>query len=223
MATETVSGSAAAKELDLALAQIYNYIRTGKVTNHKKDGWPIGKGIEVNLEEVRAAKAAIKTRAPRGSTPKASRQTKATSKAAIHEALDDEAEEKKAKRAAARAHDNGGNTVRLKRYERHTFYSCPVNPGHGSLVKLDNNNKKGAAERFYCSHQSHDGRARSHGAGFAPPTQNVFSEEELRLPQPVGQLGEIMLNWIANGRTDLSESLEAWMIKNKLEVWIPAR
>lgn len=230
-APETVPGSVAAKECGLALAQIYNYIRTGKVTNHKKDGWPTGKGIEVVLDEVRAAQASTgrKPRAAKGSAKsnggsgKVSRKARHDDEVAMHEALDDEEQERRARK---RASGSEGNTVRLVRRDRSTKYPpCPVDPAHGelALVTREGAKVKAGAIRLQCWHQAHDGRLRSNPAGFAPATQSVFTEEEANTPQPAGRLGVIMLEWIVAGRTDLSEGLESWMNKNKLPVWIPAR
>lgn len=220
-----VSGSEAAKQTGLALAQIYNHIRAGRVKQHKADGWPEGKGVEVDIDELKSA-IANHSRTPRASKgPKAPREGKTSRKAreeAFHEALENESEEKRAKRAAARAHDDGGNTVRVRRYERNAFVACPVNPNHGSMYKMDRGSAKGP-DKYHCAHQQHDGRPKNHPAGFAPQTQNVFTADELNIPSPIGQLGEIMLGWISAGRTDLAESLESWMTKNKLDVWIPVR
>lgn len=230
-APETVPGSVAAKECGLALAQIYNYIRTGKVTNHKKDGWPTGKGIEVVLAEVQAAASAPKkARAPKGSgSSKASasgggrisRKARHADEVVMHEAISaDEAERRQRKRSSG----DEGNTVRLRRLDRTTKYPpCPVNPAHGelALVREEEKSKKNRPVMLHCWHQEHDGRPRSHPGGFAPATQSFFTEEEAQMPQPVGRLGVIMLEWITAGRPDLSDALESWMNKQKLPVWIP--
>lgn len=223
MATTTVAGSVAAKEAGLALAQIYNYIRTGKVKNHKVGGWPEGKGIEVEMTEVLAARDAAQSRRS-GKAPRAPRQSKADrqeAQATMHEALDDE---ERTRRARKRASGEDGNTVRLHRMDRTARHPvCPVNPAHGEVAPAERDAKAKGVLKFHCWHQEHDGRPKGHPGGFAPQTQSTFTEDELQTPQPVGALGVIMLGWITTGRTDLSESLESWMTKNKLPVWIPAR
>lgn len=233
---ETVPGSVAAKECGIALAQIYNYIRTGKVTNHKVGGWPTGKGIEVVLAEVQAAASAPrKARAAKGSGKasasgggRVSRKARHEDEVVMHEALD---EAEQTRRARIRNSGDEGNTVRLRRLDRSTKYpACPVNPAHGelALVTRESEGQKGrkktaGAIQLQCWHQEHDGRPKGHPGGFAPQTQSIFTEEEAMTPQPVGRLGTIMLEWIMAGRSDLSDSLETWMTKHKLPVWIPAR
>lgn len=226
---EVKKGSEAAKETGLALAQIYNHIRAGRVKNHLKGGWPEGKGVEVDMDELRAA-IASSGRRPKGSG-KASgggasvgrrKATKADTEA-MHDALD---EEEAQRRARKRASGEDGNTVRLVRRDRSQRYPvCPVNPSHGELApaERDAKAKKGDAPKLQCWHQEHDGRPRNHPAGLAVATQFVFTEEEAQIAQPSGTLGVVMLNWIASGRVDLAESLEKWMEKNSIEVWIPVR
>lgn len=212
-------GSQVAKDLNIALARIYNYVKNGSVKNHKKNGFPLGKGIEVDPDEVRAAMEA--SAAKRGNkAPRQPRQSKAKTQAdneAMHEALD---EEEREKRARKRASGEDGNTVRLKRREvgqRHP--ACPIFPSHGMVAPVEVS--KGKPPRFHCWNQEHDGRPRTHSGGFAPATQSSFTEEELHIEQPAGRLGVIMLEWINAGRTDLAESLETWTTKNKIPVWIP--
>lgn len=210
-------GSKVAKDLGLALASIYGMIKSGKVVNHKKDGFPVGKGIEVDPDEVKAAMASKRTRAPKGES--SGRKASKAATEAMHEALDDD---EVARRQRRRASGDEGNTVRLKRYERGNFIPCPVFPTHGSMYKMEGKGK----DRFHCPHQEHDGRTRNNPAGFAPATQNVFTQDDLDLarsePQ-LGRLGAIMLEWIYAGRTDLATSLESWLEKNKLPVWVPER
>lgn len=224
---ETVPGSVAAKEAGLALAQIYNYIRKGLVKNHKADGWPTGKGVEVVLAEVIAARdsTARKPRAPKGSKAsgaggRVSRKARHEEEVTMHEALD---EEERERRARKRSSGDEGNSVRLTRADRSAskYPPCPIFPEHGNVSPTDM--KKGQSPKYHCWHQSHDGRPRTHPGGFAPATQSTFTQTELEMPQPAGRLGVLMLEWIIAGRTDLSESLEAWCVKNKLPVWIPVR
>lgn len=212
-------GSQVAKDLGLALAQIYNHIKAGRVKNYKADGYPNGKGIEVDPDEVKAAIASMAGRRKSSSAPKRTKVDK-DAQAAMHDALDAESEERKSRRKVGAG---DGNTVRLRRYERGAYYVCPVNPSHGSTYQMERAKGQKGPAQYHCSHQEHDGRLKSHPAGFAPATQNVFTEEELSIPQPIGRLGAIMLEWIMAGRTDLSEGLEAWMTKQKLDVWIPTR
>lgn len=227
---ETVPGAEAAKECGVALAQLYNHIRAGRVTNYKKGGWPTGKGIEVNLDEVRAALASTvrKPRTPKGASGasgggRVSRKARHEDEVAMHEALSaDEAERRQRKRSSG----DEGNTVRLVRRERGSRNPpCPVNPAHGEVVPVERNPKakSNVPVQYQCTHQEHDGRMKGHPGGFAPATQFIFTEDELNTPQPVGALGVIMLSWIMSGQPDLSDSLEAWMTKNKLPVWIPVR
>lgn len=222
-------GSKVAKDLGLALAQIYNHVKAGRVKNHKVDGYPTGKGVEVDPDEVRAAMSAT-GRSRKGSGTGAaksagsgrSRKATADDTATMHEAIDaDEAN----RRARKRASGDDGNTVRLRRVDRTSKYPfCPVNPAHGELAPdRESENKKKGVIQYHCWHQEHDGRPKGHSAGFSPQTKSTFSEEEVLTPQPSGRLGVIMLEWIYAGRSDLAESLEGWMNKQDLPVWIPER
>lgn len=217
---EIKSGSEAAKEVGVALAVLYNHIRAGRVVNRKAGGWPLGKGIEVDMDEVRAAISAPKRtksgapRAPRGSK-KAAHE--------MHEQLDAEREatnRRKAKEANARG-DNP-HAVRLHRYERGAVSVCPVDPSHGAMFAVERARVKGG-RTLYCAHVMHDGRSTHQLGGFSPQTQNYFTPEEAQIEQPAGRLGLIMLEWIYGGRADLAEDLEVWMEAHDLTVWIPER
>jgi|PlaIllAssembly_1097288.scaffolds.fasta_scaffold39130_4 hypothetical protein len=48
---------------------------------------------------------------------------------------------------------------------------CPV-PGHGRTFALPGG-------RYYCPHQSHDGRPTSHADGPAPASRSLYREEDL--------------------------------------------
>lgn len=210
---EIKSGSEAAKEVGVALAVLYNHIRAGRVANRKAGGWPLGKGIEVDMDEVRAAVSGPKkARAPR--------RTKAD-KALQHEIQDGLAEETARKRAREQnAHGDNPHAVRLRRYERGKVPVCPVDPTHGMMFAVD---KPKNGKAFYCGHVAHDGRSAHQAGGFSPQTQNYFTQEEAEATQPSGRLGVIMLEWIYNGRADLAEDLESWMDGHDLPVWIPER
>lgn len=50
---------------------------------------------------------------------------------------------------------------------------CPLVPEHGAL-----NPPKDNKSRFYCAHQSHDGRPSTHPLGAAPQTAAFFTRAE---------------------------------------------
>ena len=212
---EIKKGSEAAKEVGVALAVLYNHIRAGRVSNRLAGGWPLGKGIEVDMDEVRAAVSASKAK----SSGRAPRRTKVDKDVAhaIHDELDrEETNRKRAREANARG-DNE-QAIRLHRYNRVDTAACPVEPSHGALITAEKPAKGGRP--FYCSNVAHDGRSTHHIGGFAPQTQCYFTIEET---QKDGRLGVIMLEWLYAGRADLAEALETWMEKHGLEVWIPER
>lgn len=193
---DTVPGAQAAREAGVALGQIYQYIKSGKVTNHKKGGWPEGKGIEVVLDEVIAAKATGRTRKPK---------------------VEGEEREKRPR---------VGRIKRSKGFDRPahagtTFQStprCPVDPDHGPLLPNDSAEGKKDGRIWLCSHQAHD-QVGKHGM----PTQLSFTQEETEMPYPVGPLGRVMLNWIGDGKSDLAREFESWLVEHEIPVWIPAR
>lgn len=210
---EIKSGAEAAREVGVALAVLYNYIKSGKVTNRKAGGWPLGRGIEVDMDEVRAAASAPrKARAPKGS-----RKAK--------EAIQGQLEAEKAERTVRRAREQNAtgdnpHAVRLTRYQQGRQVVCPVNPSHYALLSVE---KAKGDKVFHCAHQEHDGRSAHMLGGFSPQTMNFFSKEETEIAQPAGRLGVIMLEMIYNGRPDLAESLEAWCNENNVPVWLPER
>lgn len=192
-----IPGSQAAREAGVALAQIYNYIKSGKVKNHKVGGFPDGKGVEVDLEEVLAAKSS--GRAPR--KPKVDAEGNPIVKATADGP-------KRMKRSKAL------REVQHTPYARSSLRGvprCPVNPDHGYLISND----AGKGEKMWlCTHQGHD---------VVPPIQLSFTHEEVNYPPQVGMIGRVMLDWIGSGHVDLAEDMEKFLVQHNLPVWIPAR
>lgn len=56
----------------------------------------------------------------------------------------------------------------------HRAQLCPVDPAHGVVQDWPT-----ARWGFYCPHQSHDGRPKSHALGEAPPTRAFFRSNEV--------------------------------------------
>jgi hypothetical protein len=200
---EPQPGSKVAKELGIYLGQIYSYVKKGTVVNHKEGGYPEGKGIEVDIEEVRAAMS--KGRGPRGSrTPKEPK-------------LDADGQPKQKRMKRSREVDHP--TRSFKKLSP----ACPVDEDHGALLPNDSVEGKKNGKIWMCTHQAHDGRSRHHNAGEEPPTQFTFTEEEAHLPPTVGLFGRLMLNLITNQRLDVAEELEKLAEWADIPVWIPAR
>jgi hypothetical protein len=197
------SGSKVAKELGIYLGQIYGYIKRGTVVNYKDGGYPEGKGIEVDLEEVRAAMSRGRSRGPRA--------PKVTGEAGPGGAV------------AVRRMKRSSKSIDRPVY-RHSQLSplCPVDPDHGNMISNEGAEAKKNGRIWMCTHNAHDGRPRATGLP-APATQFTFTVEEVQYPQPVGPLGRMMLDWIDSGNLDLASDLETWCEDHGIEVWIPMR
>lgn len=53
-------------------------------------------------------------------------------------------------------------------------YRCPADPSHGLL----RDGRDGSRHSYYCSHQDHDGRPKSHPLGPSPQTRAHFTVVE---------------------------------------------
>lgn len=201
-------GAQVAKELGIYLGQIYSYIKAGKVVNHKVGGYPDGKGVEVDVDEVR-------------NTMSDSRRRRKS---------DDSGEPRQPRTRT----DGAPRRVKRSRdVDRPTYRHaqltpmCPVDPDHGFMLPNDDERARKSGKVWMCTHQGHDGRPRATGVP-TPATQFIFTDEEARMPQPLGVLGRVMLEWIGSGHLDLASGLEKWMERRELigpsgEVWIPDR
>lgn len=192
-----------AKELGIYLGQIYGYVKNGSVKNYKEGGYPHGKGLIVDIDEVRTAWSGRK-KGPRKSSSKSSAHGRQA-----------EAGEAPRKAKAPRT----GTIISYSRGQNaaeHTPKVPKFNIGQvvgsvGTLTFLD------------------DGERRRHYTGtiIGP---NVFSTEGLarmlargvaHIERPVNLLGMILLQFVTEGKVELAESLEAWMEENDIEVLIP--
>lgn len=210
---EPQPASEVAKALGIYLGQIYPMVEKGAVKNYKPDGkYNVegGKGLVVDIDEVRAAMSTGRKRGGKGS-----RGPKAGSKA--HARLD-----------AA-----GAEGVRKARKEK--LDTGQIVSYHGG-VATGSGKDYGSKMRVITGRY----RSLTYLAGPGEGDHyHLFSTEKLRdllakgiahLERPEGVLGMVIFHWLSEyaasdgsdaRKLKLAESLEKWLTANNLEVAIP--
>jgi hypothetical protein len=194
-------GSKVAKDLGIYLGQIYGYLKKGTVTNHKVGGYPEGKGVEVDPDEVRAAMSSSRRRGGKGGgKPKTSARGQGGRTGSVAE------EEAKAR---AREVKKGFKDGQLISYHRGASPARDL--GHSINVVTSHYGNRitslNEADRYHA---------------FATGTLREWVAKGVaRLENPAGILGLVMFSWIADGKVDLAASLEEWMEAHDLPVSIP--
>lgn len=203
-------GAQVARDLGIPLGQLYSWVKRGLVTNHKEGGYPEGKGLEVDPIEAKLAWTTSKKKGPR-SAPRKAREPKVRNEEGVLVAAP-AAKTKKLRTGEIISFDSGKearSTFNPKKGPRYTV--AQVLGANGRLTYLD------------------EGSHRVHYTG-AQIDNVIFSTERLalmmakgiaRVEKPVMVLGMILLSFIMEGKMELAESLEAWMIENELEVHVP--
>lgn len=191
-------GAKVAKDLGIYLGQIYAYIKKGTVTNHKVGGYPDGKGIEVDPEEVKVAMASSRRRGGKGGG-----KSKSTSR--VHRSSGDSAAAE-SERAARKERLATGQLISY--HKGVTEYGG--DKGHAIAVLTG----KGG----HLTHLSSEDR---YHLFTTEGLRNLLAKGIAKLERPEGILGLVMFHWIANDRTDLAIGLETWMESVGLEVSIP--
>lgn len=198
---EPQPGAQVARDMGLALAQIYSLVKSGKVTNHKKDGYPIGKGLLVDPDEVTEARAGSRRK---GTGPGKS-QGKATPT-------------RKELREGAADTIGGRRGPKLKDGDI-VSYHRGATPSAGAVPAKSKGHEIGVVLGHNRYHTYLEG-----------DRYHVFTTQKLNelmglgiahVERPVPLLGMIMLQWIRDEKVELAESLETWMEANGLEVVIP--
>lgn len=206
-------GSKVAKDLNIYLGQIYGYIKKGLVENHKVGGYPEGKGVEVVPDEVRAAMAQSrrgggKTKSGKG--PVGGKGTRGSRKATDDGALP--AATRKAKRKIGEivsfdGGQNGSSTV--AKGPRMTL--AQVIASNGRLTFLDDGGRK----RTYSGGQI-DNIVMS-----TERLSTLLGKGLAHIEHPTFVLGMVLFAFVTEGKLDLAESLEKWMIKHDISVVVP--
>lgn len=202
-------GSEVARELDIALARIYNYVKNGSVKNHKADGYPVGKGITVDIDEVRAAMGTKRARAPKPGS-------------------------RKAKRVTAVAPDTGATiVVKTRKLKSGDIVSYERGRGAGTDAKSPAAQPRYTVASVLAATSRltfiDDGDHRRTYSG-TQIDNSVFGTDRLslmlakgiaRIEYPVPVLGMVILAFIAEEKIELAQSLEDWLIANDLPVQVP--
>lgn len=182
LATGLRPGAEVARELGIYLGQIYGYIKSGKVTNHKPAG---EKGTLVDPEEVKAARDGGRRRGGKGGG--APREPKPE---------------------AAKSRVKPGDIVSWDKGQMPGFDA----KGHavGQVTKVTARTvtmeRPGVGSKYYFTQDRLGAR---------------MARDEVRLENPTGLLGMILLQWIRDDKIELAKSLEKWMDKHDIQVLIP--
>lgn len=186
-----------AKELNIYLGQIYPLVQKGLVKNHKPDGkYNVegGKGLIVDIEEVRAAMSGSRKKGGKGSRgPKAGSRAHAKadpSGAAIA-------------RRVSKEDFPVGTVISVKPYVPHIQFHA-VTGRYRHMVYMDR--KPGATTDTLM---------------WTDSARMLLAKGIAKIERPEAVLGMIMFSWLANDRLDLASGLEEWMESVGLEVAIP--
>lgn len=203
-------GSAVAKELGIALAVIYNYVKNGSVKNHKADGYPVGKGIEVDIAEVRKARGNKKTRAPKaGSKPRAVKIKDPDSGETV--TVSTKARKLQPGSMVSYERGRGAATDAHAAAARPRYSVSSVLAATGKLTFIDEGDK----------HRHYDGTQIDNTVFGTERLSMMLAKGVARIEHPVPVLGMVILALIVEEKIELAASLEQWMIANDLDVHIP--
>lgn len=205
---EPQPGAQVARDLGIPLGQLYSWVKRGLVVNHKEGGYPEGKGLIVDPTEAKLAWMSSKKKGPR-----AARSPR----------------EPKAKRVAGEPEPTKSGTRRLSTgtivsYSSHAtgsrfdekkppVYTLAQVLGAGNeLTYVDT-----ASERRI----HYTGRVIDNTFYGTERLATMLAKGVARIENPVWVLGMILLAFVTEGKLELAESLESWMIDNDLEVRVP--
>lgn len=205
---EIQPASKVAKDLGIYLGQIYGYHKRGLVKNHLVGGYPEGKGMTVDPDEVKAAWMGSKKKGPRD--PSKKRASKRANGGADVGSEPAEPRTRKLKAGTIVSYENG-RSAGAHEAGKPRYTVAQVLSSTGRLTFLD------------------DGDHRRHYEG-TQIDNTVFGTERLstmlakgvvRIEHPAPVLGMVILSLILENKVAVAESLEKWMEKNGLEVVIP--
>lgn len=206
-------GAKVAKDLNIYLGQIYGYIVKGTVKNHKADGKhviPGGKGTLVDPDEVRAAMSSGRRKSTGPGKGKSSYVRKADRAARNDEAKPEPIKARKLAAGTMVSYERGrtanGTTVGQPKYT-----VAQVLGSTGKLTYLDEGNRR----RHY------EGTQIDNVVFFTDRLSTMMARGVAKIEKPTAVLGMILLSFIMDDQLDTAKSLEAWMVKNDIDVVIP--
>jgi hypothetical protein len=198
--------------LNIYLGQIYGWVKKGEIKNYLEGGYPEGKGILVDPNEVKIALLSSKRKGPRGPSKR--------------KELDGGAVRR------SRKGSNGEATPEpiSRRLPTGAIVSYSKGQGGGELIpkppKFNVGQVIGSTGKLTFLD---DGNHRRHYTGVLI-NNIVFTTERLgtmmargiaRIEHPVPLLGMILLAFVTEGRLELAQSLEDWMTNEGLDVMVP--
>lgn len=201
-------GAKVARDLGIYLGQVYGYIKRGLVENHKVGGYPEGKGVEVEPEQVRAAWMQSKKKGPRDpSKPRASKAKRVRNEDGT---LEPAAKARRLPAGTIVSYERGraanGHEAGKPRYT-----VAQVLAANGRLTFLDEGDKR----RHY------DGTQIDNIIYGTERLSTMLAKGVARIEHPVPLLGMILLSFVMEGKMELAASLEKWMEKNDVPVIVP--
>lgn len=211
---ELKPGAAVAHDLGIYLGQIYGYVKRGLVVNHKEGGYPEGKGLIVDPDEVKSAwMKSKKKRVDDGSRkgPQPQHGPRIKGQKSKDEAGD---EVRRTKRrlpdGTIISYENGQMASVLDgKAPRYTLAQVIGTTGH--LTFLDDSNRR----RHY------SGTVIDNVVYGTDRLSLMLAKGIAHVERPTSVLGMLILAFVMEDKVDLAESLENWMISEGLEVHVP--
>lgn len=201
--------SAVAKECGLYLGQIYAYYNKGLIKNYLEGGYPTGKGMKVDIDEVREAMSMTKKKGPR--KPKgmgAGTRTKA--KGPDGESVAATPKARKLKAGTIVSYENG-RPLNGTSGKKPSYTVAQVMAATGKLTYLDDGN-----------HHRHYSGVELNSIVFGTERlSQMLAKGVAHIERPASLLGMVMFQFIVEGNMKLAGSLEKWVEANGLEVSIP--
>lgn len=207
---ELQPGSKVAKDLGIYLGQLYGWVKAGKVKNHKPDGKYVvegGKGLIVDPDEARAAWSSSKKKGPRDPS-KAARSTGRV-KGETVEAK--QARTKGLRTGTIVSYETGrnadGTKLGVPRYKVKQIVGA-----NGRITFLDEGGRKMGSFSVVQIDQT---------VMLTERLATMLARGAAKIEKPVELLGMLILAFVTEGKVELAQSLEDWMIAEGLEVRIP--
>lgn len=204
-------GSVVARDLGIYLGQIYGWVKKGVVKNHLEGGYPEGKGILVEPNEVKLAWMSSKKKGPRAPrAPRASAGPKGRGAKSVEG-------EPSGGRGTRRLHSGDivsygmGQQATDATLHRPRYNIAQVLGSTGHLTYLDDGNHRVRA----------DGVQLDSVVFTTERLSRMMAHGVARIERPVNVLGMLILAFVVEGKVELAQSLEDWMNENDLPVLVP--
>lgn len=209
---ELEPGAKVAKDLGIYLGQIYNYVKKGLVTNHKEDGYPTGKGLIVDPDEVKAAMGKSRRK---GGGPGKGKSGYVRKADRVPKGEGEERRQVKARRLPTGtivSYEGGQLATTDRTHARPPHYNLATVLGTtGHLTYLD----KGRRYVHY------NGMQIDNVVFGTDRLSTMLARGVAHIEHPVNVLGMVLLAFVTEGKTELAKSLEGWLEENDLPVIIP--